>query len=158
MGRLDGKVAIVTGSALGIGQATVIALAREGARVTVSDINDAAGEATTASIIAAGGQAFFQHADVGSTADMERLVERDGQTVRQARCDGEQCGRGDSRLGDGHQRGKLAHADQHPPERHVARDAFRHSAHDQKWRRLDHQHEFGTGDHRLSGLGGLRGG
>jgi len=79
MGRLDGKVAIVTGSALGIGQATVIALAREGAQVTVSDINDAAGEATAASIVSAGGQAFYQHADVGSSPDMERLVE---ETVR----------------------------------------------------------------------------
>jgi NAD(P)-dependent dehydrogenase (short-subunit alcohol dehydrogenase family) len=79
MARLDGKVAIVTGSALGIGQATVAALAREGARVTVSDINDAAGEATTASIVKAGGQAFFQHADVGSSDDIERLVE---ETVR----------------------------------------------------------------------------
>ncbi len=75
MGRLDGKVAIVTGSALGIGQATVMALAREGARVTVSDINDAAGEATAASIVSAGGQAFYQHADVGSTPEIERLVE-----------------------------------------------------------------------------------
>jgi NAD(P)-dependent dehydrogenase (short-subunit alcohol dehydrogenase family) len=75
MGRLDGKVAIVTGSAMGIGQATVFALAREGAKVTVSDINDTEGEATADHIRAAGGQAFFQHADVGSTADMERLVE-----------------------------------------------------------------------------------
>jgi NAD(P)-dependent dehydrogenase (short-subunit alcohol dehydrogenase family) len=75
MARLDGKVAIVTGSALGIGQATVTALARHGARVTVSDINDDAGEATSASINKAGGQAFFQHADVGSSADMERLVD-----------------------------------------------------------------------------------
>jgi NAD(P)-dependent dehydrogenase (short-subunit alcohol dehydrogenase family) len=78
MARLDGKVAIVTGSALGIGQATVTALARHGARVTVSDINDDAGEATSASINKAGGQAFFQHADVGSSTDMERLV---GETV-----------------------------------------------------------------------------
>ena len=67
MGRLDGKVAIVTGSALGIGQATVIALAREGARVTVSDINDVAGKATANSIVSADGEAFYQHADVGST-------------------------------------------------------------------------------------------
>jgi NAD(P)-dependent dehydrogenase (short-subunit alcohol dehydrogenase family) len=79
MGRLNGKVAIVTGSAMGIGQATVSALAREGAPVTVSDINDAAGKATAASISAAGGQAFFQHADVGSTPDMERLID---ETVR----------------------------------------------------------------------------
>jgi NAD(P)-dependent dehydrogenase (short-subunit alcohol dehydrogenase family) len=75
MGRIDGKVVIVTGSGMGIGQSTVMALAREGAKVTVSDINDAAGEATAADIRAAGGEAFFQRADVGSTPDMQRLVE-----------------------------------------------------------------------------------
>ena len=79
MGRLSGKVAIVTGSAMGIGQSAVIALAHEGARVVVSDINDAEGEAAAASIRATGGESFYQHADVGSTADMEQLIE---ETVR----------------------------------------------------------------------------
>ncbi len=74
MGRLTGKVAIVTGSGLGIGHAAVIGLAREGARVVVSDINDAAGEATVEQIRGIGGEAFYQHADVGSSADMERLI------------------------------------------------------------------------------------
>jgi len=79
MGRLNGKVAIVTGSALGIGQSSAQALAREGAKVTVSDINDEAGAVTVAEIRAAGGEAFYQHADVGSTADMQNLIE---ETVR----------------------------------------------------------------------------
>jgi NAD(P)-dependent dehydrogenase (short-subunit alcohol dehydrogenase family) len=75
MGRLDGKVAIVTGAAMGIGKSAALALAREGAKVAVSDINDDLGAATVDEIKATGGDAFYQHADVGVTADMERLVE-----------------------------------------------------------------------------------
>jgi len=75
MGRLENKVAIVTGAGMGIGQATALALAREGAKVAVADIDDAAGNATADQIRAAGGEAFFQHADVGSTDDVRRLVE-----------------------------------------------------------------------------------
>ncbi len=75
MQRLEGKVAIVTGSAMGIGHAAVLALARHGARVTVSDIDQARGEDTAAEIRAAGGEAFFQRADVSVTEDVRRLIE-----------------------------------------------------------------------------------
>jgi NAD(P)-dependent dehydrogenase (short-subunit alcohol dehydrogenase family) len=75
MGRLENKVAIVTGAGMGIGQAVALALAREGAKVAVADINDQAGSTTVSQIQAAGGEAFFQHADVGSTEDVRRLVE-----------------------------------------------------------------------------------
>jgi NAD(P)-dependent dehydrogenase (short-subunit alcohol dehydrogenase family) len=74
MGRVDGKVAIITGAAMGIGKSAAVALAREGASVTVADIDEAAGQSTAAEISAAGGNAFFCRADVASTADMERLV------------------------------------------------------------------------------------
>jgi NAD(P)-dependent dehydrogenase (short-subunit alcohol dehydrogenase family) len=74
MGRLSGKVAIVTGSAMGIGKATVIALAQAGAQVTLSDINDEMGAAAVEEITTAGSDVFFQHANVGVTADMERLI------------------------------------------------------------------------------------
>jgi 3(or 17)beta-hydroxysteroid dehydrogenase len=65
MGRLEGQVAIVTGAAMGIGKATALALAREGARVVVADIADEQGQATVTEIQESGGEAFFQHADVG---------------------------------------------------------------------------------------------
>ena len=46
MGAFDGKVVVITGGALGIGRACAIEFAREGAQVTVADINEAAGRAT----------------------------------------------------------------------------------------------------------------
>jgi 3-oxoacyl-[acyl-carrier protein] reductase len=64
MGRFDGKVAIVTGSAGGIGEGYARALAREGARVVVADLNDTAGEAVAKQIVADGGEATFAKVDV----------------------------------------------------------------------------------------------
>ncbi|MBP7334844.1 SDR family oxidoreductase [Niveispirillum sp.] len=62
MARMQGKVALVTGAASGIGRATCIALAREGARVVVADINQTGGEETVARIGA--DAAFYQYLDV----------------------------------------------------------------------------------------------
>lgn len=74
MGRLNNKVAIVTGGAMGIGKAAALALAREGAKVAVADIDVQGGEATAAEIRQAGGEGFFQKTDVGVSADVEALV------------------------------------------------------------------------------------
>jgi NAD(P)-dependent dehydrogenase (short-subunit alcohol dehydrogenase family) len=74
VGRLTGKVAIVTGAAAGIGRAGALALAREEARVAVADIDEAGGADTAAAIGAGGGQAFFHRADVRVTADVGDLV------------------------------------------------------------------------------------
>lgn len=74
MGRVEGKVAFVTGAAMGIGKAAAVALAREGAKVAVGDIDDATGAQTVDEIRAAGGEAIFVHCDVASTPDMENLV------------------------------------------------------------------------------------
>jgi NAD(P)-dependent dehydrogenase (short-subunit alcohol dehydrogenase family) len=65
----SGKVALVTGAASGIGRATAAALAREGAAVLIADIQQTAGEATAAAIIAGGGRAAFVAADVTSDAE-----------------------------------------------------------------------------------------
>ncbi len=71
---LDGKVAIVTGAGSGLGRAGAQALARAGAKVLVSDLNEAGAQETAAQITAAGGAARAVAADAGSAADAERTV------------------------------------------------------------------------------------
>jgi len=63
-GRMNGKVAIVTGGAMGIGKATCLALARERAKVAVLDINDEAGKRVVSQIRGEGGTADFWHVEV----------------------------------------------------------------------------------------------
>lgn len=74
MGRFDGKVAIVTGAASGIGAATLRRLASEGAAVVCADIDDDRGEAVVSEVAAAGGRALYRHCDVGVLADVEATV------------------------------------------------------------------------------------
>ncbi len=75
MGQLDGKVAIVTGGGSGIGRATVLALASAGAKVLVTDVDDAGGQATAASVTAAGGTARFLHQDVTDEGRWPEIIE-----------------------------------------------------------------------------------
>jgi meso-butanediol dehydrogenase/(S,S)-butanediol dehydrogenase/diacetyl reductase len=74
MGRFDGKVAIVTGGASGIGAATLRRLAAEGAAVLCADINDDGGQAVADEIAAGGGRAVYRHCDVGVLAEVEATV------------------------------------------------------------------------------------
>ena len=74
--RLKDRVAIVTGAGSGIGAASAIAMAREGARVLVVDINDAAVKKTVEQIEKAGGQAAGARADVTRAADNQSIVEQ----------------------------------------------------------------------------------
>jgi NAD(P)-dependent dehydrogenase (short-subunit alcohol dehydrogenase family) len=73
---LQDKVLLVTGASSGIGRAIALVCAREGAKVVVSDVNVQGGEETAALVRAAGGDAIFVAADVGSAADGEALVRR----------------------------------------------------------------------------------
>src|SRR4051794_40675649 len=73
-GLLDGKIALVTGAGSGIGRATSLEMARSGAKVTVSDVNEDGGRETVDTIEQEGGEAIFVRADVGSEADVAGLV------------------------------------------------------------------------------------
>ncbi|MGY3442137.1 MULTISPECIES: SDR family NAD(P)-dependent oxidoreductase [unclassified Bradyrhizobium] len=75
-GILDGKAALVTGGGSGIGRATAIAMAREGARVAVSDLSKGGIEETVALINAAGGQSIAIQGDVTDEADVANMVAR----------------------------------------------------------------------------------
>ena len=72
----DGKVALVTGGSGGIGRATALAFAASGARVVVSDVNQAGGEETVALIAATGGTALFQRCNVADSGEVKALVAR----------------------------------------------------------------------------------
>ena len=76
VGRLDGKVALVTGGSSGIGQATAQIFAREGAKVVVADVLVEGGEETVRLIKAAGGDAIFVKTDVSRPAEVEAMVKR----------------------------------------------------------------------------------
>ncbi len=73
--KLAGKVAIVTGAASGIGRASAIAFAREGAKVLVVDRDEENGQATVATICDEGNTAFFLRADVSSEAEVSQAIE-----------------------------------------------------------------------------------
>src|SRR6478752_7457967 len=75
-GILERKVALVTGGASGIGRATSLAMAREGARVAVADRTEERAAGTVALINAAGGQAIAIGGDVTAEADIAAMVGR----------------------------------------------------------------------------------
>ena len=74
MGRVEGKVAIVTGAGSGIGRASAMLLAKEGAKTVVVDRNAEAGEETVRMIKEAGGEAIFVKADVSKVEDIKKMV------------------------------------------------------------------------------------
>ena len=74
--KLQGKVALITGAGSGIGWATALLFAREGARVACADINEGAAKETAQQIEKAGGQALVIRADVSRSEDCQAMVER----------------------------------------------------------------------------------
>ncbi len=74
MERLTGRVALISGAASGIGQATAERLAAEGAAVMVTDVNDQGGKEVAAELTAAGHRAAYQHLEVTSEQDWQQAV------------------------------------------------------------------------------------
>jgi NAD(P)-dependent dehydrogenase (short-subunit alcohol dehydrogenase family) len=75
MGRLDGKVAFLTGAGAGIAKATALAFAREGAKVAIAEINAETGKAAEQEICSAGGDALFIETDVTQDDSVRRAID-----------------------------------------------------------------------------------
>lgn len=86
MKRFEGKVALVTGGGSGIGRATSLAFANEGATVVIDDINAEGGEETLRLIKSAGGEAIFVKADVSKSAEVEAMVQKAIETYGRIDC------------------------------------------------------------------------
>ncbi|MDO8211657.1 SDR family NAD(P)-dependent oxidoreductase [Conexibacter sp. CPCC 206217] len=78
--QLEGKSAVITGSGSGIGRATALLMAARGARVTVSDVDDANGEETVRQVREAGGEATYAHCDVTDGEQVLALMRHAAET------------------------------------------------------------------------------
>jgi len=76
MGRLEGKVALITGAALGMGRAHARLFASEGAKVIVADINEEAGRENVEAINKDGGEAIFLKHDVANESDWKQVIDK----------------------------------------------------------------------------------
>src|ERR1700738_4198843 len=75
-GRVEGKVALITGGGSGIGRATALLFGREGAKVVVADYDAEGGERSVKTIKEAGGTAVFHAADVSNPKDVDALIHK----------------------------------------------------------------------------------
>jgi NAD(P)-dependent dehydrogenase (short-subunit alcohol dehydrogenase family) len=85
-GSLAGKVALVTGASSGIGRASALAFAREGARVVVADVTVEGGQETVRLVKNAGGEGIFVRADVSRASEVEALVQHAGAAYGRLDC------------------------------------------------------------------------
>ena len=97
-GRFNGSVALVTGGGTGIGRASAILFAQEGAKVVVADVNEATGNQTCADINNGGGEATFVNADVAKAAEVEHLIRETMRIYGQLDCAHNNAGIGGSRV------------------------------------------------------------
>ncbi len=80
LAQMTDKVAIVTGGGSGMGRATCLLFAKEGAAVAVADLNETSGQETVAMIEASGGRAYFVHTDTADEPSVVHLVKQTAET------------------------------------------------------------------------------
>src|SRR5215831_15667017 len=85
-GRVDGKVALVTGGASGIGRATALTFAREGAKLVIADINEEGGQQTVHMITEHGKKAIFVRTDVSQAVEVQALLSTAVETYGRLDC------------------------------------------------------------------------
>src|SRR5215470_3804952 len=85
-GRVEGKVALVTGGASGIGRATALTFAREGARLIIADMNEEGGQQTVHMITEQGGEAIFVRTDVSQAVEVQALISTAVETYGRLDC------------------------------------------------------------------------
>ena len=86
MGFVNNKIALITGAAAGIGRATALKFASEGAKVVASDVNVNGGEETVDLIKKAGGEAIFVKSDISQSADVKAMVAKTVETYGRLDC------------------------------------------------------------------------
>lgn len=84
--RLEGRVALVTGGASGIGRATALTFAKEGAALVIADMNEEGGQQTVHLITENGGDAIFVMADVSNATEVEALISKAVETYGRLDC------------------------------------------------------------------------
>jgi NAD(P)-dependent dehydrogenase (short-subunit alcohol dehydrogenase family) len=85
-GRVEGKVALVTGGASGIGRATALTFAREGAKLVIADMNEDGGQQTVQMITENGGEAIFVQVDVSKAVEVEAMISTTVETYGRLDC------------------------------------------------------------------------
>src|SRR6266700_7258040 len=85
-GPLDGKVALVTGGASGIGRATALTFAREGAKLVIADVHEDGGQQTIHMITEKGGEAIFVRTDVSKAVEVQALISQAVETYGRLDC------------------------------------------------------------------------
>ena len=85
-GRVEGKVALVTGGASGIGRATALTFTREGAKLVIADMNDEGGHQTVHMITEKGGEAIFVQVDVSQATAVEAMIGKTVETYGRLDC------------------------------------------------------------------------
>jgi NAD(P)-dependent dehydrogenase (short-subunit alcohol dehydrogenase family) len=85
-GCVEGKVALVTGGASGIGRATALTFAREGAKLVIADMNEDGGQQTVHLITEQGGEAIFVRTDVSQAVEVQALISKAVETYGRLDC------------------------------------------------------------------------